>query len=85
MEASEAIFDERTLGGIKWRRCFVGRFSTLCLRVSAATFLMVLNVSPPYLIELLEKGEIPFRNVGTHRRIHMDNVMAYKEDIDREA
>jgi excisionase family DNA binding protein len=67
-------------GGALW----VG-FRPSAWRVSAATFLIVLNVSPPYLIELLEKGEIPFRNVGTHRRIHMDNVMAYKEDIDREA
>jgi excisionase family DNA binding protein len=67
-------------GGALW----VGFRPSSCASI-AATFLMVLNVSPPYLIELLEKGEIPFRNVGTHRRIHMDNVMAYKEDIDREA
>jgi excisionase family DNA binding protein len=43
----------------------------------------MLNVSRTFLIELLEKGAIPFRKVGTHRRIRMDDVMAYKEDIDR--
>jgi excisionase family DNA binding protein len=43
----------------------------------------VLNVSRPFLIRLLEEGAIPFRKVGKHRRIRMDDVMAYKEDIDR--
>jgi excisionase family DNA binding protein len=43
----------------------------------------VLNVSRPFLIRLLDEGAIPFRKVGKHRRIRMDDVMAYKEDIDR--
>jgi excisionase family DNA binding protein len=43
----------------------------------------VLNVSRPFLVRLLEKGAIPFHKVGKHRRIRMDDVMAYKEDIDR--
>ena len=43
----------------------------------------MLNVSRTFLIELLEKGKIPFRKVGTHRRIRTDHVMAYKDEIDR--
>jgi len=43
----------------------------------------VLNVSRPFLIKLLERGAIQHRKVGKHRRIRMEDVMAYKEDIDR--
>jgi excisionase family DNA binding protein len=44
----------------------------------------ILNVSRPFLIKLLESNAIPFRRVGKHRRIRMEDVMAYKENIDRE-
>lgn len=42
----------------------------------------VLNVSRPYLIKLLEQGEIPYTTVGTHRRVHFDDVMKYKQERD---
>jgi excisionase family DNA binding protein len=47
----------------------------------------VLNVSRPFLIKLLKEKALPSRRVGAHRRIRMDDVMAYKAqiDADREA
>ncbi|MDF2097170.1 helix-turn-helix domain-containing protein [Aquibaculum arenosum] len=42
----------------------------------------LLHVSRPFLVQLLEERKIPFRKVGTHRRVRFDDVMRYKEAID---
>ncbi|MGF1457314.1 MAG: excisionase family DNA-binding protein [Alphaproteobacteria bacterium] len=44
----------------------------------------VLNVSRPFLIQLLEEQKLPYRKVGTHRRVRFEDVLRYKEGIDSE-
>jgi excisionase family DNA binding protein len=44
----------------------------------------ILKVSRPFLIKLLEEGKIPYRKVGKHRRVRMEDVMNYKMAIDQE-
>ena len=39
----------------------------------------MLDVSRPHLVKLLEQGALPFRKVGSHRRIQLEDLMRYEQ------
>ena len=41
-----------------------------------------LNVSRPFLIELLEARALPHRKVGSHRRVRFEDLLRYKQADD---
>ncbi len=43
----------------------------------------LLNVPEPYLLKLLEDGDLPFKLVGLHRRINLEDLLKYKEKRDK--
>jgi excisionase family DNA binding protein len=44
----------------------------------------LLNVSRQYLVRLLDEGRMPFRKTGKHRRLRIEDVLAFKEKRDKD-
>lgn len=43
----------------------------------------IVGSSRPHIVSLLERGEMPFKKVGTHRRIQLKDVLAYLQKMKR--
>lgn len=44
----------------------------------------LLNVSRQYLVRLLDEGRLPYDRTGKHRRLKIEDVLAYKQKRDHE-
>lgn len=44
----------------------------------------LLNVSRQYLVRLLDQGRIAYRKTGKHRRLRIEDVLAFKEERDKD-
>ena len=42
----------------------------------------ILGVSRPFLVRLLEEGKLPFHMAGSHRRLYLCDLLAYKSKRD---
>jgi excisionase family DNA binding protein len=42
----------------------------------------ILGVSRPFLIKQMKEKKIPYRQIGTHRRVRFQDLMEYKNRID---
>jgi excisionase family DNA binding protein len=44
----------------------------------------LLGVSRPFFVKLLETGHLPYHLTGTHRRVYLKDLLAYKQHRDQE-
>ncbi|MDX2179342.1 MAG: helix-turn-helix domain-containing protein [Bryobacteraceae bacterium] len=44
----------------------------------------LLGISRPFMVRLLEEGQLPFHMVGSHRRVYLQDVRTFKERRDKE-
>lgn len=43
----------------------------------------LLHVSRPYVVRLIEEGMLPHEKVGTHRRLKLKDVLAYRQRMEK--
>ncbi len=66
-------------------RAYNGLLQPLPKEMTTTQAAEFLDVSRPFIIKLTQRGELPFRKVGQHRRIPSTAVLAYREKMFQQA
>jgi excisionase family DNA binding protein len=66
-------------------RAYKGLMSSLPPEMTTTQAAEFLDVSRPFVIKLTRRGELPYRLVGTHRRIPSTALLEYRERMFRRA
>src|SRR5581483_901678 len=67
------------------QRAFQGSIRPLPQEMTTNQAAAFLDVSRPFVIKLVRRGELPCRMVGTHRRIPSEAVVQYREGMFQQA
>jgi excisionase family DNA binding protein len=55
------------------------------LEITTGEAARILNISRPQLIKQLEAGALAYQLFGSHRRIRLIDVLAYRDRVDAQA
>jgi excisionase family DNA binding protein len=80
----EYPYHDRTARVTRCSRCHVYLLVPVTQMLTTQQAANILNVSRPYFVGLLEKGEIAFDLVGRHRRVKAQDLFEYKNTRDSE-
>lgn len=69
----------QVLGAMSERRPFM--LMPAKHEVSTIEAAHILNVSRPFVVKEIERGRLPYRMVGTHRRIAFQDLMSYAREM----
>lgn len=56
----------------------------LATEITTQSAAEILSCSRPHLVKLLEEGKIPYTKIGKHRRLMIEDVLKYKQQMKEE-
>ena len=76
--------DERVEVSVALLRALVGENESAEKLLSTQQVADILGVSRPFVVKLIDGGQLPAQLVGTHRRVRADDLEAWKAENRRQ-